>query len=248
MRYPVLVLFACLVAACTSGPGSGCDECAEAEATIANPTPGSSNAAAAAAGGQRSDNAPYARDLARLSPNVVNSRGAGAATLEDSSHEQRHVASGGSQNLGVVLPTEALSHAGGGGTNLNVLEAAKTVAAYRAMLQLALTDLSTPPDRIDTISAGLARAQEALSAAQSASNVSHVTHNRFDNAVVNQFGVSSSSTDGRADAETIGKVSEAAARTATGLQPFEKPSAEKAEFPPPAGAGSSPIPPSDGGG
>jgi hypothetical protein len=215
MRPILLILTACLAlsafTACASqGPGVDCDPCAQAEA---NPVgPGSQAAAAAAAGGQRANNAPFAEDTARLQPQVTIGRGQGATTSSSADSEHRQVASGGAQNLGVVLPTEANASTGGG-ISVAVQEAARTVAAYRSMLQCALLNPACPPDRISLLSEQLARAQESLAAAQATANAPNVTNNHFENARVQLFGISTSKTgpDEAINPDVVKPMAEAAA-------------------------------------
>ncbi len=144
------------------------------------------------------------------------SGGAGAASSNSADSETRHVVSGGAQNCGVILPTEADAKAGGG-SNPAVVEASKTVAAYRAMLQLALSDPSVMPDRIAMLSTKLAESQEALAAAQSAANVQHVVNYNFQSSRINQIPFSSSSSDGRPRPETVAPVAKAAETVGTAV-------------------------------
>lgn len=178
-------------------------------AAIAQPCAGQDAAAAAAAGGQQAHQAPFSEDTARLAPQTTWAGGSGAASTTSADNETRHVVSGGAQNCGVILPTDANASTGGG-SNPAVMEAAKTVSAYRSMLQVALMDPSTMPERIDLLSAKLAEAQESLAVAQAASTVTHVTNHNFQGSRINQIPFSSSSSDGRPSPEAVGPVAEAA--------------------------------------
>lgn len=246
MRITIMLLaIALLVGACATpqqGPGATCTA-TEAEARPVGD--GSQAAAAAATGGQRANQAPFAEDTARLAPQTTIGRGQGATTSNSADSERRHVASGGAQNLGVVLPTHADAK-NLGGTSPAIAEAAKTVASYRAMLQCALLDPMTPPDRIELLTTQITKAQEALAAAQSAATVTHVTNNNFQSSRIQQFGVSTSATnkDGETiNPEVVKPMAEAAARMAEGAL------VEYEETPAPAAPEASPEPPvADGGG
>lgn len=244
MKYLILAL-AIVVTGCTGGPGEACDPCATAEA---NPTAGFGGAAAAAAarGGQSAEASPYARDMARLAPQTTVGRGAGATSSNSQDRENREVASGGAQNIAVLAGTNADAQAGGG-VNPAVAEAAKTVAAYRAMLQLALGDPTASPDRVEVLSAGLARAQETLAAATAASTSNRTVNNNFQGSTQHLYGVSSSSTDGRPDPEAVAAV----ARAASGSATRSPASAEAPETPPggevPVPVEPPPAPPGGGG-
>jgi hypothetical protein len=100
-----------------------------------------------------------------------------------------------------------------GGTSPAIAEAAKTVASYRAMLQCEMTKAYPDMDRIEFLSGQLVGAQENLAKAQSSATVTHTTHNNFQGARVQQFGISTSATNN--DGEVIDpKVVEPMARAA----------------------------------
>lgn len=148
------------LAGCQSGPGAKCDDCAVAEAKPVGD--GAQAAAASASGGQRAEQAPFADDRGRLAPVTAVGRGAGDTSNSSSNAEQRSVASGGAQNLGVNLPTSAEASTGAGGLSPSVLSAGRTVEAYRASLQLALMAQPPNPDMVRFLSEQLAKAQETM--------------------------------------------------------------------------------------
>lgn len=210
----LLLLVAFLLTACVGqGAGVDCDPCAQAEATAGL---GGDAASAAAKGGQDANQAPFATD--NVSPNAKTtlSRGAGDSRSSSADQDVKHVVSGGAQNCGVILPTNA-NASNSGGTNPAISEAAKTVASFRAMLQCALMDPTTPPDRIEYLGSQIAQAQESLAQAQAASTVTHVTNNNFQASRINQVPVSSSSSAGRPDPAVLGPVAQAAETVGTAV-------------------------------
>lgn len=228
-----LLLTGCLTP--RPGPGADCDPCAQAEATPVGA--GSSAAAAAASGGQRANQAPFAEDTARLAPQTTIGRGQGATTSSSQDSESRHVASGGAQNLGVVLPTEA-NAATLGGVSPAVQEAAMTVKAARDAYQMAACSPTTTTERLRFLAEQLSSAQAALNAAQAGSQVQYVTNNNFQGSRVQQFGVSTSATgkDQPVDPAVVAPMAEAAAALGTaGLEEYETSSSpSKPSTPPPA--------------
>lgn len=201
-----------LVACASTGPGKDCDPCATAEAS----GPAGQAAAAAARGGQSANQAPFAEDTVSPNAKTTIARGQGSSRSASSDSDTKHVVSGGAQNCGVVLPTNAEA-TNLGGTSPAIMEAAKTVASFRAMLQCALLNPSTPPDRIEFLSGQIAKAQESLAAAQAAATVTHVTNNNFQSSRINQVPVSSSSSAGRPDPLVMGPVAEAAKTVGTAV-------------------------------
>lgn len=223
-----LTIFLCILALCAVGcagtrQGPGANEaCAEAET---NPAGQGQAAAAAASGGQEANQAPFAEDTARLSPQTTIGRGQGATTSNSADSEKRHVASGGAQNLGVVVP--ALANASNlGGVSPAISEAAKTAAATRGAWACASQDPSVPTEKLLVMYQAMKDAQEALNAAQSTASVTHVTNNNFQESRIQQFGISTSSTnkDGEAiDPEVVEPMARAAAELGTaGLTEYEE--------------------------
>lgn len=220
-KYVVVGLLGALgiLAGCASSPGPGpvCDECAKAEA---NPVgPGSSAAAASAAGGQRAHNAPFAEDTARLAPQTTVGRGTGSTESTQANSERREVASGGAQNIALMNPTsaEAVAGAAGGGVPPSVSEAKLTVAQWRGQLALVLTEMPYDPAKAEFVRTNLFAAQAALNEAEAAwtaarPNVSNTYSMGGDNTMI---GVSTSKT-GEAheaiDPEAARQISEASAR------------------------------------
>lgn len=246
MRFSITLLLlatALIVSGCASqGPGATCD----ATAAEANPVgAGSQAAASAASGGQRTSNAPFAEDTARLSPQTTVGRGQGATTSNSADDETRHVASGGAQNLGVVIPTQANANTTGG-TSPAIYEAAKNVQTFRTLLTIEVSKPTPNDARIEFLSGQLASAQVALSQAQSAATVTHTTHNNFQQASVQQFGISTSATgkEKAIDPEVVGPMAEAAARVSNAGFPAPAdaapPTGELPPSPPPEEA---PAPP-----
>lgn len=233
----LIVLMACALAACAGKPGKGAMDCAKA---TANPT-GAGAVAAAAAAGQQVSNAPWAEDTARFNPVT----GGGEGAVSSANRDTRSVASGGSQAL-MVAGANADAQAQGGGVNPAVAEAAKTVASYRAALQLCLADPTTSPERLESVQAGLMKAQETLAAAQSAAQLTHVTNNNFQGSTNNQFGMSSSSTDGRPDPESVEAVARGTADTLRAATARSTAPRAQPEFPEPAPAVPPVAPKTDG--
>ncbi len=115
MRYTILAVFAAfLLAGCQSGPGAACDECATAEAGVADVAPFGQAAAAAASGGQRASNQPMQMDPARINPHTAINRGAGPLTTNTNQRDARSQAGAPSVNQGLVLPTSAEANTGAG--------------------------------------------------------------------------------------------------------------------------------------
>lgn len=217
MRYltTALVAVALALSACANtGPGADCDPCASAEATAPM---GGQAAAAAASGGQRNNQAPFAEDAVSPNAKTTIARGQGSSRSASADSDTKHVVSGGAQNCGIILPSAADASNLGGGQNSAVSEAAKTVASFRAMLQCALLDPATHPDRVTYLSEQIAKAQESLASATAASTIQRVTNNNFQGSRINMVPVSSSSSAGRPDPEVIGPVAQAAETVGTAV-------------------------------
>lgn len=240
MRYGIVILCAfALVACATPGPGANCDPCATAEA---NPVgAGSQAAAAAASGGQRANQAPFADDTARLSPQTTVGRGAGATTSNSADSETRHVVSGGAQNLAVLAPNQA-SASTSGGTSPAVCEAQRTVAAARSAWLCAAQDPMSTTEKVQALYLALREAQEALAAAESGSRGTVTNNYHFAGARINQLGLSTSSTDGKPDPASVEAVSKAGLDVGTAVfsdEMYESSSAPSTGLPPaPAAADS----------
>lgn len=130
LRCSLVLVLACLLAACQSGPGAqGCDPCEEN--AIANPDSG--GAGAAAVGGQRAGQDPRATDTARIQPNTVIGRGTGPTESSVNNREGRVVASGAGVNQGLQIPNDATAQAPGGSVNPAVAEIQQSLRHNREM-------------------------------------------------------------------------------------------------------------------
>jgi hypothetical protein len=201
MRVLILLLFVALVG-CTSGPGKTCD----ATAVEANPTGGAQAAAAAATGGQRANNAPKADDL--VSPYTTVGRGGGATTA--SKADTREVASGGAQNLGLLIPATANATNSGG-----VSPVLAQYGAEIASLQRSRDMAQTVEERM-AVSAQIATMMVEMGKA-SASGRANVTNNYSIGGANTLIGVSASKTGKQngLDPEATAALAKAASEIAT---------------------------------
>lgn len=238
MRYLILILALLFAVGCsTTGPGQDCDSCAVAETDT---VPGGNAAAAAASGGQRSNQAPFSGESG-FTPETTTAvgRGAGDTSLNKNSADQRHTSSGGAQNLALLVPTEANANAGGG-TSASVVSAQRVVDSYIAALQLAFAQ-GADPEQIKFISEQLSKSQEALAKAEAGTraNVTNNYNMGGDNTIV---GYSRAGTGvGKDDPRALEVLNDAAKATLS--KPSSKPSAGKTgDAPePPAGPAGDPI-------
>lgn len=259
-----LAVCALLFTACaaTRGPGSDCDPCAQAEA---NATPGGQAAAASAAGGQRAHQAPFIEEGVSPRSKVTVGRGEGSTRSASADNQTSHVVSGGAQNCGVILPTEALASASGGGVSASVQEASKTAAATRNAWACLIQDPTATTEKVQAAYTAMKEAQASLDAAQASVAVTHTTNNFFQGSRINMVPVSSSSSAGRPDPEVMGPIAQASSEVGTAVFGDEllegsptapstsTPSGDLPELPPPPagvavpGEPESPPSPSDGG-
>jgi hypothetical protein len=171
MRH-LLIVLALLLAGCQSGPGvDDCDTC-EGSAIAQPGGPGSSAAAANAAGGQRVGQDPRATDTARISPNTVIGRGAGPTTSDVNSAEGRVVTSGPGITMALQAGTEALAHsraAEGGAISQSVLQYRADIQALQKDAQILLASGNTEGylavlDRISRMQSELVAAERGTAA------------------------------------------------------------------------------------
>ena len=172
MRYLTLICALLLAGCASNGPGVGdCDTC-EGSAIAQPGGPGSSAAAANAAGGQRVGQDPRATDTARISPNTVIGRGTGSTTSGVNSAEGRVVTSGPGITMALQAGTEALASSKSGtgaAISQSVLQYRADISALQKDAQILLAQGSTDAylavlDRISRMQSELVAAERGTAA------------------------------------------------------------------------------------
>ena len=214
VRYTILTLalvaLAGITTGCQAGPGSDCNECVKAEAT---PMPGGNTAAAAAAasakGGTEIKPTAHSGETG-FTPTVKTTigRGAGDTHAESADKDTRHTASGGAVDMSVMgNPTDALASASAssGGVGASVQEAQATVASWRSLLAIAATENPVDMAKLEFYRSSLVAASAALNAtsASAASQRPSLTINYNQHGDPTLINVSSSSTAGRPDPDSV---------------------------------------------
>lgn len=233
-----VLLCSTLIGCMSAGPGAQCDPCAEAEASAAAPF--GEAAAAAAKGGQTASNQPQQQDPGARQIHTPISRGAGDQSISTTTEEARSQAGAPSVNQGLVLPTTAGAHTGGGVSPV-VASLQGYVDDLRTQLKLAI--MQGNAEQEGRLIAAIDRAISQMAQAQASSK--GTVHNTYNlQGSVNTQTVANGSNSGDGQTAIDPRNAEA---VANGLPKTVEAAARAAAAAKPAPAAPEPLPPLPGG-